>query len=234
MRPVVSVRDEPVAPARDNSITCSSMTAQEFDVVVVGSGAAGMVAALAAAHQGLSAVVVEKAPHFGGSTRAVGRRGLDPEQRDPQARRQSRHQRGRAHLSGHDHRRRRAEPRTIDTYLDRGPEMLDFVLREHAAEDVLGAGLLRLLPGGAGRTARAAGRSSRMPFDARILGPDEAGLRPAYGKAPLNVVVSSRTTSGSTSSSATPRGVLRSLKVGARTMWAGCARQEPGRDGHAR
>ena len=32
---------------------------QEFDVVVVGSGAAGMVAALTAAHQGLSTVVVE-------------------------------------------------------------------------------------------------------------------------------------------------------------------------------
>ena len=44
------------------------MTTDEFDVVVVGSGAAGMVAALTAAHQGLSAIVVEKAPHFGGST----------------------------------------------------------------------------------------------------------------------------------------------------------------------
>ncbi|PRC62962.1 hypothetical protein C6A85_00280, partial [Mycobacterium sp. ITM-2017-0098] len=35
------------------------MTEQEYDVVVVGSGAAGMVAALTAAHQGLSTVVVE-------------------------------------------------------------------------------------------------------------------------------------------------------------------------------
>ncbi|HUB56102.1 MAG TPA: FAD-binding protein, partial [Mycobacterium sp.] len=37
------------------------MTAQEFDVVVVGSGGAGMVAALAAAHRGLSTIVIEKA-----------------------------------------------------------------------------------------------------------------------------------------------------------------------------
>src|SRR4051812_29923660 len=42
------------------------MSGQEYDVVVVGSGAAGMVAALTAAHQGLSTVVVEKAAHYGG------------------------------------------------------------------------------------------------------------------------------------------------------------------------
>jgi len=48
------------------------MTAQEYDVVVVGSGGAGMVAALAAAHRGLSTVVIEKAPHFGGSTARSG------------------------------------------------------------------------------------------------------------------------------------------------------------------
>src|SRR4051794_41600904 len=48
------------------------MTGQEFDVVVVGSGAAGMVAALTAAHQGLSTLVVEKAAHYGGSTARSG------------------------------------------------------------------------------------------------------------------------------------------------------------------
>jgi 3-oxosteroid 1-dehydrogenase len=38
-----------------------------YDVVVVGAGAAGMTAALTAAKRGLSVVVVEKAPVFGGS-----------------------------------------------------------------------------------------------------------------------------------------------------------------------
>ncbi|WP_406739162.1 3-oxosteroid 1-dehydrogenase [Streptomyces sp. NBC_00853] len=44
----------------------------EYDVVVVGSGAAGMTAALTAAKRGLSVLVVEKAPTFGGSAARSG------------------------------------------------------------------------------------------------------------------------------------------------------------------
>ena len=44
----------------------------EVDVVVAGSGAAGMTAALTAAHLGLNALVIEKAGSFGGSTARSG------------------------------------------------------------------------------------------------------------------------------------------------------------------
>src|SRR5207248_5259628 len=44
----------------------------EFDVVVFASGAAGMTAALTAAKRGLSVVVLEKAPTFGGSAARSG------------------------------------------------------------------------------------------------------------------------------------------------------------------
>ena len=44
----------------------------EFDIVVAGSGAAGMTAALTAAHLGATVVVLEKTEYFGGSTARSG------------------------------------------------------------------------------------------------------------------------------------------------------------------
>src|SRR6476619_3798365 len=104
------------------------MTAQEFDVVVVGSGGAGMVAALAAAHRGLSTVVVEKAAHYGGSTARSGGGVWIPNneilkrdgvQDTPEAARTYLHS-----IIGDV-----VPAEKIDTYLERGPEMLAFVLK---------------------------------------------------------------------------------------------------------
>lgn len=44
----------------------------ECDLLIVGSGAAGMAAAITAAHHGLKPVIIEKTPYFGGSTAVSG------------------------------------------------------------------------------------------------------------------------------------------------------------------
>ena len=207
-----------VAPDRANSITCSSMTGQEYDVVVVGSGAAGMVAALTVAHEGLSTVVIEKAPHYGGSTARSGGGVWIPNnevlKRDgvtdtPEA--------ARTYLHGiiGDI----VEPERIDAYLDRSPEMLSFVLKHTPLKMCWVPGYSDYYPEAPG--GRPGGRSIEpKPFDARKLGHDVSGLEPPYGKVPLNVVVMQQDYVRLNMLKRHPRGVLRSLKVGARTMWA--------------
>ncbi|OYN81547.1 3-oxosteroid 1-dehydrogenase [Mycolicibacterium sphagni] len=195
------------------------MTAQEFDVVVVGSGAAGMVAALTAAHQGLSAVVVEKAAHFGGSTARSGGGVWIPNneilKRDGVT---DTKEAARTYL--HTIIGDVVEPERIDTYLERGPEMLSFVLKHSPLKMCWVPGYSDYYPETPG--GRPAGRSIEpKPFNAKKLGPDEKFLEPPYGKVPLNVVVMQQDYVRLNQLKRHPRGVLRSLKVGARTMWAG-------------
>lgn len=195
------------------------MTGQEYDVVVVGSGAAGMVAALTAAHQGLSTVVVEKAPHYGGSTARSGggvwipnneilqRAGVKD---TPEAARTYLHT-----IVGDV-----VPAEKIDTYLQRGPEMLSFVLKNSPLKLCWVPNYSDYYPETEG--GRAGGRSVEpKPFNAKKLGADMAGLEPAYGKVPLNMVVMQQDYVRLNQLKRHPRGVLRSLKVGIRATWAG-------------
>ena len=52
--------------------SAETLAVDEYDVVVVGCGAAGMTAAMTAANRGLRCVVIEKAPTFGGSAARSG------------------------------------------------------------------------------------------------------------------------------------------------------------------
>ncbi|KAA0117371.1 3-oxosteroid 1-dehydrogenase [Mycolicibacterium sp. P9-22] len=194
------------------------MTGQEYDVVVVGSGAAGMVAALTAAHQGLSTVVVEKAPHYGGSTARSGggvwipnneilkRDGVKDTAEDA---------RKYLHAIIGDV----VPADKIDTYLDRSPEMLSFVLRHSPLKLCWVPGYSDYYPETIG--GKATGRSVEpKPFNAKKLGPDEKGLEPPYGKVPMNMVVLQQDYVRLNQLKRHPRGVLRSIKVGVRSVWA--------------
>src|SRR5882672_8157991 len=61
---------------KDNRVTDSERDgagiSYECDALIVGSGAAGMSAAVTAAHCGLNVLVVEKEPRFGGTTARSG------------------------------------------------------------------------------------------------------------------------------------------------------------------
>ncbi|MBP3087283.1 3-oxosteroid 1-dehydrogenase [Mycolicibacterium fortuitum] len=194
------------------------MTGQEYDVVVVGSGAAGMVAALTAAHQGLSTVVVEKAPHYGGSTARSGGGVWIPNneilKRDgvkdtPEAARTYLHK-----IIGDV-----VPAEKIDTYLDRSPEMLSFVLKHSPLKLCWVPGYSDYYPETPG--GKPTGRSVEpKPFNAKKLGADEKGLEPPYGKVPMNMVVMQQDYVRLNQLKRHPRGVLRSIKVGVRSVWA--------------
>ncbi|ANI42185.1 3-ketosteroid-delta-1-dehydrogenase [Mycolicibacterium vaccae 95051] len=194
------------------------MTEQEYDVVVVGSGAAGMVAALTAAHQGLSTIVVEKAPHYGGSTARSGG-GVWIPNNEILKRDGVKDTADAARTYLHAIIGDVVPAEKIDTYLDRGPEMLSFVLKHSPLKLCWVPNYSDYYPEHPG--GKATGRSVEpKPFNAKKLGEDLPGLEPPYGKVPMNMVVMQQDYVRLNQLKRHPRGLLRSLKVGVRSVWA--------------
>jgi 3-oxosteroid 1-dehydrogenase len=158
----------------------------EVDVLVAGSGAGGMAAALAAHDAGLSALVVEKAEVYGGSTALSGGGIWIPD--NPTLRRLGRGD------DVEDVRRYLAAvvgdrvPRArLDAYAEHGPaamEMLERVSRHMRFSWCPGySDYHPLLPGG-----RPLGRTVEpRPFDTRKLGEDEKLLRASENPAPMGL-----------------------------------------------
>ena len=189
-----------------------------YDVVVVGSGAAGMSAAITAARQGLSTVLIEKAPHWGGSTSRSGggvwipnnsilkRDGV--KDTDAAARQYVKSIVGNV-----------VPEEKIDTYVDRGPEALDFLIDNSAIDLEWVKNYSDYYPEAPG--GRLNGRSCEpRPFDTRRLGPDATTMCPPYTKAPLNVVVKQSDYRWMSTGIRHWRGPVKMMAVGMRTMSA--------------
>ncbi|MEV6219177.1 3-oxosteroid 1-dehydrogenase [Nocardia sp. NPDC051833] len=190
---------------------------ETVDIVVVGSGAAGMSAAITAARHGLSVVMVEKASRWGGSTArsgggvwipgnsALGRL-AGPEDIDA----------ARAYLA--DIVGDAVAPEMLDTYLDHGPTAFDFLARHTPLAMRWVPGYSDYYPEAPGGRAR--GRSVEpKPFDARGLGADLATMEPDYLRAPRNVVLTQADFRQIHLGLRNPRSPLRAARIGAR--WLG-------------
>ena len=187
----------------------------EVDVVVAGSGAAGMTAALTAAHLGLSALVIEKAGSFGGSTARSGggiwapgnsvlrRAGVadTPEQARAYL----------AHVAGDVPAARR------EALLEYGPEMLGLVLAKTPLRFAWVPGYADYYPEAPGGLS--AGRSIEpVPHDGRqVLGAELAHLARPYLPSPVTITQAEYRW---LSLGRHPRGVRAAVRVAARAARA--------------
>ena len=191
------------------------MDEAEFDVVVVGSGAAGMTAALTAAHHGLSALVVEKTDRFGGSTARSGggiwapgntvlnRAGVaDSAGAGPR-------------LPGATWPGDGVDAARQQALLAHGPAMLDLVRALTPVDFAWVPGYADYYPEAPGGVA--AGRSVEpVPLDGRVLGAELPQLNPPYLPTPAGVTITQAEYRWLSLGPRHPRAMLASVKVAGR------------------
>jgi 3-oxosteroid 1-dehydrogenase len=188
----------------------------EFDLVIVGSGAAGLTAALTAARTGLRAVVIEKTEYFGGSTARSGggvwipgnvvlrQAGVadTPEQARDYL----------AHVAGAD------VPESLrNAFLEHGPAMLDLVLANTPLRFAWVPNYSDYYPEAPG--GKVSGRSIEpVPLDGRVLGAELAHLRPPYLPAPAGITVTQANYRWMSLGTSHPRAIWTTARVTGRML----------------
>ncbi len=195
----------------------------DYDVIVVGSGAAGMTAALSAAHRGLKVLVVEKAAHFGGSTARSGGGVWIPGNHALRAAGiEESPERAREYLQSIVGDVVPAELRSA--FLDRGPEVLSFVCDKTPLRFRWVRGYSDYHPEAPG--GRPGGRSVEpAALDGTVLGPELANLEPPYSAPPLGVPITQADYRWLSLLARHPRGILRVLGLGGRWLIGRIRRQ---------
>lgn len=192
------------------------MSELDFDIVVVGSGAAGMTAALTAAHHGLRAVILEKEETFGGSTARSGGGLWVPDNevlrragvRDSLEQAQT----YLAHVVGADVPTARQQ-----ALLEHGPAMVSFVLAHTPVTFAWVRDYADYYPHAPGGLTR--GRTIEpVPLDGRVLGAELARLAPAYLAAPGGLAVTAADYRWLSLGVRHPRSVLAAARVTLRAM----------------
>ncbi|MER5928790.1 3-oxosteroid 1-dehydrogenase [Streptomyces sp. NPDC002054] len=211
----------PAGPARAADLPSLGL----YDVVVVGSGAAGMTAALTAARRGLSVVVVEKAATFGGSAARSGAGIWLPNNSvilgagvpdTPQ--------KAAAYLAAVVGDEVPADRQAA--FLANGPRMLDFVMANSPLRFRFMEGYSDYypqLPGGLPN-----GRSIEPDqLDGRVLGAELARLNPAYMPVPAGMVVFSQDYKWLTLAAVNAKGLAVSTECLARGTKAALRGEKP-------
>lgn len=155
-----------MSPATDAGVATTQE--DQFDVIVVGSGAAGLAAAVVAARHKLKVLVVEKADVVGGTTaRSGGWLWVPCNRLEKQAGMPDSKTEARTYLKGETG--SFFDGRRVDAYLDQGPEMVDWFMDNTALDFELGPTFADYHCNEAG--GKPGGRSIvAAPFDGRSLG----------------------------------------------------------------